>query len=195
MVDKIEALIKKYLENKVNPTGGTREDADYPTPLDLYRYVHQQLIGSEFERMLSFLRHNKDGQELVLRAREIMQDDEEWKKESVRPELIQDAKALMGKKTKEVHCPHCGKKITPFKTPPLSQKWRNLAWLFLAVASLGMSFIFRRYFIQCLVVTTLAGVKCIVEMRATKTQILIYKALSDQDPSEQHRLHTHSSHL
>ena len=195
MVDKLESLIKQFLENRPNPVSGRRPDADYPTPLDLFRYVSDQLAGSELERMLSFLRHNEGAQELVVRAREIVQNDEDWSREPVPPEWIAYAKALAGPKSRDAACPHCGKRITPFKKPLKSQRGQNLAWLVLAGAGLALSFIFPHYFIQSLVVTALAGVKCIVEMRATKTQILIYKALSADEGPEHQRLHPHVTHL
>ena len=191
-MDKIELLIKKYLENQSNRLTGVRKNVNYPTPLDLYHYLNEELEGAELERMLGFLRNNEEGQQLVIRARQIMQSEGEWEKEKITPDMVHKAKALMDPKTKSVPCPHCGKPITPFKKPLSSQQWANFAWLVLALVSLGLSFIFRHYFIQFLVVTALAGMKCIVEMRATKTQILIYKALSDDKGSEKHRLHEHS---
>ena len=196
MADKIELLIKKYLEGQAKQLTGRRENVNYPSSLDLYHYLNEELEGAELERMLGFLKNNEEGQELVIRAREIMQDQDEWEKETVSPDMVKKAKALMSSNTKNsVPCPHCGKPITPFKKPPSSQKWTNFAWLVLAIGSLALSFVFHHYFIQFLVVTALAGMKYIVEMRASKTQILIYKALTGEHGPEQHRLHQHSSRL
>ena len=168
---------------------------NYPTSVDLYRYLSDELEGPELEQMLGFLRHNEEGQELVVRARELMASEGDWMKESVPSDMVAQAKALMAPKNRSAACPHCGKPITPFKKPLSSQKWMNLVWLTLALGSLALSFVFHRYFIQFLVVTSLAGMKAIVEMRATKTQILIYKALNDAEGSDHHRLHQHSSRL
>ena len=54
--------------------------------------------------------------------------------------------------------------------------------------SFALSFVFRRYFMQFLVVTVLAGVKWVVEMRASKTQIMIYRALAEEPQEHTHRL-------
>jgi len=55
-----------------------------------------------------------------------------------------------------------------------------LAALLVLAASFALSFVLRRYFMQCLAVSVLCGVKAVVEMRALKTQVLIYKALSEE---------------
>ena len=191
MNDKIERLIKNYLEKQPRPAG-QRQLPHYPEPLELYRYLTDELQGGELEKMLNFLRNNEEGQVLVRSAREIMEKESGWEKESVPPDWIKVAKK-MGAKSQNTVCPHCGKPFTPFKKPLASQKWMNLAWLVLAAASFALSFVFRRYFMQFLVASTLAGIKAIVELRATKTHILIYKALSDE-PS-QYRLQDHSSRL
>ncbi len=88
-------------------------------------------------------------------------------------------------------CPHCGKPITAFKKPLASQRVWNALWLSAAIAAFAMSFVFPRYFFQYVALTVLFGVKWIVDQRATKTQILIYKALQD-DSESFHRQHTPS---
>ena len=193
-MDKIDALIKNYFEKQSTGVSGHREDALYPDTGVLLAYLDGKLHGEEQERMLVFLRNNADAQELVSRARELVGSERGWEGEKVPADLMEKAKALMRPKSAGA-CPHCGKAITPFKKPLAVQRWANLAWLLLAAGSFGGSFAFPRYFMQFLVVTVLAGVKGIAEMRATKTQILIYKALSEDPASEQHRLHHHSSRL
>lgn len=195
MADKLEQLIKQYLESRSNDRLERRENVNYPASIDLYRYLNDELEGAELERLLAFLKKNEEWQALVSRARQILSEEEGWKNENVPPDMIRKAQALMGSKTKSASCPHCGKPITPFKTPLSSQQWMNRAWLALTLGSLALSFVIHRYFIQCLVVTALAGMKCIVEMRATKTQILIYKALTATDGPEHHRLHHETSRL
>lgn len=127
---------------------------------------------------------------LEKQAREITGAQGEWEKESVPPDWIASAKAL-GARQKSASCPHCGKPITAFKKPLTAQKWTNFLWLSLASASFGLSFVFRGYFMQFLLVAMLAGIKAIVELRATKTQILIYKALSEEQDPTKHRLQHH----
>ncbi len=101
------------------------------------------------------------------------------------------------KKGNDIACPHCGKKITSFKKPLSRQYLWNALWLVTAAAGLGLSFVFKRYFLQFLVVSLLAGFKWIVDQKAMKTQILIYKALKEESesPSRSRDLHQHSTRL
>ena len=191
MPDKIDELIKQYLESSAGSTTGKRGNVNYPTSSDLYQYLNDELTGAELERMLVFLKTSPEAQALVIRARRLMKRDGGWENEKVASRDIDRARSLMGGGSKKAACPHCGKPITAFKKPLNSQKWTNLAWVLAAAASFALSFVFRRYFMQFLVVTVLAGVKALVELRATKTQILIYKSLSNEDKSQQ-RLHQHS---
>ena len=195
MADNIEQLLKQYLERSAGAVSERRENVNYPDTGDLYRYLNDELTGTELERMLAFLRDNEEGQTLVKNARRLMQSDGGWENENLDPKDIHRAGSLMSGTSQSALCPHCGKPVTSFKKPLSAQRWANLAWLALALAAFALSFIFRRYFMQFLVVTVLAGVKALVELRATKTQILIYKALSDEQDSHQQRLHQHSSRL
>ena len=195
MAEKIEQLIKKYLENKSDAVLGQRDDRNYPSTAELYGFLNDELEGVELEKMLRFLKNNADGQRLVQRARELLKGDGGWENEAVDPVMVQKARSLMGgQPQKSVVCPHCGKPITPFKRPLNRQKWVNLFWSLLTVSAFMLSFILRRYFMQCLAISVLAGIRWIVEMRAMKTQILIYKALSEDSPNER-GLHQHSSRL
>ena len=189
MSDKIEKLIKQYLEDSSGRVSGRREDLNYPSSADLNRYLQDELEGPELERMLVFLRGSVEGQALVTRARRLMESESGWENEKVAPESLSRAKSLMRGPSQSTQCPHCGKSITPFKRSLGPQKWTNLAWFLLALGGFLLSFVFRHYFIQFLVVTVLAGVKAIVEMRATRTQILIYKALTEDTAHGHSRLH------
>ena len=213
MTDKIEFLIKNYLENRKTSVSGQREDAIYPSPEVLYDYLTDELKGPELERMLAFLRNNSEAQQLISKSREIMDSESGWENEKVPQALLNQAKSLMRPRSlRSRHsaaalkallrqknaagvCPHCGKLITPFKRPLHSQQWKNVLWFGLAVLSFALSFVLRRFFYQFLAATLLFGFKWIVEQRATKTQIMIYKALSDDTGSERNRLHEHSPRL
>ena len=162
---------------------------NYPTSSDLYQYLNDELSGAELERMLIYLRDNAEGQALVSRARRLMKSEGGWENEKPEVLSIDRARSLMPDHTQKARCPHCGKPITPFKRPLGSQRWMNLAWMLVALASFALSFVFRRYFMQFLAVTVLAGVQGLVELRATKTQILIYKALQKEDSG---KIHQHS---
>ena len=112
----------------------------------------------------------------------------------VPPELVRRAKELMPETGPSANCPHCGKRITPFKKPPQAQKW-NVLWLLAGAAAFILSFAFARYFLQFLAVALFCGFKWALDRRALKTQILIYRALQEDDAAGQHRLHTPSSRL
>lgn len=114
---------------------------------------------------------------------------------AVPPGLIQKAKDLVpGPKPGMASCPHCGRPIgSPRK--PASGDW-NLLWLAASLVFFGLSFVFPDYFFQCLAASVICACKWIVERRARKTQILIYKALMEE-PGEGagHRLHRHTTRL
>ncbi|MGH7197617.1 MAG: hypothetical protein ACREH5_02605 [Candidatus Omnitrophota bacterium] len=117
-------------------------------------------------------------------------------RKEVPPFLVEKAKALMPGRP-GVACPHCGKPITPFKKPIRNQTLWNALWLILAAGSFALSFLFPGYFVQCVALAFLFGVKWIVDQRAAKTQVLIYKALQEEVSKEPaaRDLHRSSSHL
>ena len=110
-------------------------------------------------------------------------------------EWIQEAKNLFPKPV-IIQCPYCRKPITPFKRPLKTQNLINLLWLALSAVSFLCSFVARGYFFQCLALALFFGIKWAVDQKATKTQILIYKALKDDETATHHRdLHNKASHL
>ena len=119
--------------------------------------------------------------------------EEEVGRERVPARALERAKSLI---IGRIACPHCGKGITPFKKPYLRQKFLNGLWLVFSCAMFGLSFVFPHYFMQFLALTALFGFKWIVDQRATKSQILIYKALKDEHSLTGSRdLHNLPSHL
>ena len=125
---------------------------------------------------------------------------DDWIKEhlggsrEVPADLVQKAKDLVPGGRPSAVCPHCGGRITPFKKPPSRSRW-NLLWLGAAALSFALSYAFPHYFMQFLAVSLVSAFKWLVEHRAMKTQILIYKALAEDEGSEGSRLHRHASHL
>ena len=114
---------------------------------------------------------------------------------AVPTELVQKAKDLMSPSRPGVgKCPHCGKPVTPFKEGAVSGPWEAL-WLIAAGTALTASFFLRPYFMQFLVLALLFGFKGILDQRARKTKILIYKALSGDEDGKRHRLHQHTTRL
>ena len=122
----------------------------------------------------------------------------EWQKELPKtPETwVSRAKSLMSTQKSDLNCPHCGKGITPFKSPISKQVMLGWLWLGLSLAGFVASFPFKRYFFQCLAVCVIFGVKFIIDRKQTKTQILIYKTMeSDKGFQRQHDLQEHKSRL
>ncbi len=116
--------------------------------------------------------------------------------ENVSPELVAQVKALFPGAGRFA-CPHCGKSITPFKSPLATQKIKNILWAFLALTSFTGSFLAPRYFFQFLAAFLFFGFRWVVDQRATKTQIFVYKTLKDAEPSQvrDRDLHHPQSHL
>ena len=94
-----------------------------------------------------------------------------------------------------VNCPYCQKPITPFKKPLSRQKLLNFLWLAAGIGFFLFSFVIRQYFIQWVALGVLCFLKWIVDQKATKTQILIYKALSESGEEKTRHLHRTDSHL
>jgi hypothetical protein len=103
---------------------------------------------------------------------------------------VAEAKAL-GLKKNRLKCPHCGRGITPFKKPVKAQMYWNLLWLIFALVSFSLSFLFKAVFIQFLVLTVIFSLKLMVNQRAMRTQLLIYKALKEGEEQEQKSLVRH----
>ena len=114
------------------------------------------------------------------------------------PEALQHrAKRLLPGRS-DLSCPHCGKGITPFKKSLGSQKGMSVLWFALAVSAFALSFFVKPYFLQCVAVGILFGLKWVLAGRAARTQVLIYKALKEDQslPSRQpHDLHDSHSRL
>lgn len=117
--------------------------------------------------------------------------------EVVPPELVAKAKKLFSSPAQKLSCPHCGKAITPFKSPLSRQRIKNVVWAFLALACFGGSFLAPKYFFQFLAAFIFFGFRWILDQRATKTQIFVYKSLREGEASESkgRDLHQPSSHL
>lgn len=137
----------------------------------------------------------KDHLERKKTERDHVAEKEGLDRDNPPPEWVVRAKDMFPK-PEAVQCPYCRKPITPFKKSLKTQNLINFLWLALSVAAFAGSFIFRRYFFQCLALSLFFGIKWAIDLKATKTQILIYKALKDEDPDVHSRdLHKHSTHL
>ena len=190
-MDNLDSHIKDYLTDKASLPG---DRGAYPTSEDLYRFVMDELQGEALEKMAAHLRDHADDQAVVVKARELLKNERGAQGEPVPAEWIERAKSLMAPALK---CPHCGKAITPFKSPERTQKFRNAVLFLAAAAAFILSFAYRRYFFQFVALAVLLGVKWIVDQKSMKTQILIYRALrEDEGKTHPHKdLHRISSHL
>jgi hypothetical protein len=195
-MDKLETELKNFFLKKRTDLlkGAERASAAYPDATDLYLFVMDRLEGQALRRMLDYLKSHPDEQALVAQARELAEHSEEIEKEKVSLKAIQKAKSLVAAQ-KSPLCPHCGKPVTVFKKPLLRQRLENSGWLLGAVAAFGLSFVFKRYFMQCLVLALLAAVKWIVDERATRTRVMIYKALKEDSSDESKDLHRTAGRL
>lgn len=197
MTDRIDSDLKNYLSGeRKGLQEGDRQKTGYPSTEELYLFITDQLDGAALDRMITHLKNHPADQALVSKARGLLSDEVTAEGQKVPYETIQRAKSLMGEKAK-LTCPHCGKPITPFKKPAQKQLFWNTVWLSLGVIAFALSFVFRQYFLQFLALTLLFGVKWIVDQKAAKTQILIYKALKEEEHGANHSrdLHRTSSRL
>ncbi len=179
-MDTLDRTIKGYLEEKRGRLLSKDRGDEGPSTEELYLFITDELRGERLHKVLLYLKNNPDGQNLISEARRLLEKTDESAAEEVPRETILKAKGLVKEKN-ELKCPHCGKTITPFKNPLKDQLIKNTLWLFLAAGSLCLSFFVRRYFLQCIAASVFFGIKWVLDQRATKMQILIYKALKDDD--------------
>ena len=194
-MDSVEVKLKEYFEKERQRLGGGRREL-CPATEDFCHFIMDELKGEALQKMLSHLRSCAEDQALVIKARGLLGEEAAAPEQKVPPGLIQTTKDLF-RKTSQLSCPHCGKAITPFKKSPQKQSRLKWVWLALALTSFLLSFVFRGYFFQCLVLALLFGVKWIVDQKAARTQILIYKALKEGEDKAvgSKDLHRISSHL
>lgn len=184
-MEDLDSVLKDFLARRRNPPGGTRLEAEYPTSQDFHRFIMNEMNEAEEKKMLNHLKEYPEDQALVTQARQLIDQMAEADSQTVPSKTIRRAKALFGKENR-VQCPHCGKSITPFKQPPRLQLFWGALWLGLGLASFSLSFVFPGYFFQFLVAALLFGIKWIVDQKARKTQVLIYRALRE-DGGEGHK--------
>lgn len=190
-MDKIDQEIQAYLASRLR----SARDSEAPSAEDYYRFVTDELRGEELGRMLSYLQSSPEDQKFVLNLRQ-MAEKGEWDKIEVPENAVRKAKALAKGMTPATTCPHCGKGIRVSKAPLNQRLWMSILWFALAAVSFGASFVFKRYFMQCLALMLFFGFKWVMDLRQAKTQILVYKALqaSGEDSKHSH-LHRHERPL
>lgn len=178
-MDELEKQIKSFLVARRKGTDRHALD-EWPTSHEFYLFIEDKLEGEPLKKMLNLLRVDHQAQEFVKNIRQLTNQSLEMGQSTVPQDLIAQAQALIGKNT-SANCPHCGKAITTFKKPLKTQQLENGLWLCLLVGAFTLSFFFPRYFYQWLLLAALSGFKWALNSRATKTQIMIYKALKEDD--------------
>ena len=186
-MDTMDQEIKSYIAGQRQVMGLGRRKANlYPTETDFYLFLTDQLQSGELEKFLSHLKAHPEDQAVVVGARRLFSNMSEAEKESVPSDLLSKVrKQIPGKES--LDCPYCHKAITPFKKPLSRQKMLNLLWLVAGVALFSLSFLIKQFFIQWVVLGALCFIKWMVDQKNTNTQILIYKALSEETSSKINR--------
>ncbi len=194
-MDSLDKQIKAYFEKESDKILKKDRLERVPSVDAFYRFICGKMEGDDLERMLGYLKDHPEAQDLVSSARADLLSNDSSAVKMPPSSWVEDAKNLFTGGS-SVKCPHCGKSITPFKKPVQNQKMYNFLWITLSLLAFLSSFVFHRYFLQCLAVALFFGIKWIIDQRATKTQILIYKALKGEDPGVHSRhLHNHPTHL
>lgn len=170
-MDELDRLFQRHL----GPSGAARGPL---TDEDVRLFVENKLEGARLESVLERLAQNPDDREWVLAVRRRLAESAQIQSERVGEGLVRAASGNPISRLGSASCPHCGKAITPFKKSPDRQKLLLGLWAAIGLSAFVLSFMFPRYFLQCLTVTVLAGCKWIVDQRALKAQILVYRALS-----------------
>lgn len=154
---------------KRRPRAG--RDADAVSPEDVLRFVSGEMPAEELERFLERLSQDPDARDAVRIAREAAVVDPA----RIPSKLLERAKALR---------------------PGVSARRRFVwAWLAAAAISFAGSFAFPRWFLQFLALALFFGIKWIVEERAARSQVLLFKALSEEGQASDKRLQNRNPRL
>lgn len=163
-MEKLDDIILKYFEENSEPV--RNRSSDEPTAHDFCRYIRGELKGALAEKMAEFIASHRWAQDMVLDVSEALSSAEH----AAVPAHVEDRARSCFHGTKQA----AGRKHS-FPIAGLH------LWLVLSIACFGASFFIPRFFMQFLAAGVLFGVKWIVEHRARKTQIMIYRALEDKE--------------
>jgi hypothetical protein len=196
-MEPIDLAIKQYLENKRASGGldGVRLRMAVPSDEDFYLYIRGELDEQAAGRIQAYLQANTEDAAFVAKMRQLLTENEQLQKLDVPDQWVKQAKSMIKTDRRGAVCPHCLKPITPFKQSLAKQQKTSHLLLAGAVFCFGLSFVFPRYFIQCLVAGAFFGFKWIVDRQKVKTQIMIYKALTQEGEVSPNDLHPLKSRL
>ncbi len=194
-MDPIEQEIKSFVVQKRLSEGlGRRPTADYPTEQDFYRFVTDQMRDPELAKMLDHLTRHPADQDVAASARKLLTRMSEADTQTVPKDLLARVRSRIPA-SGSVLCPHCQKPFTPFKKPLARQRLLNVLWAAAGISFFFVSFLDRGHFVQWSALGALCLMKWIVDSKNTKTQILVYKALSESAADKTLHLHRTESHL
>ena len=194
-MDALEKEIMSFIARERQLPGlGKRSGAEYPATRDFYLYLTDNLSDAGLEKMLDHLKKYPEDQQVIITARGLLARLDEAQREKVPDVLLEKVLSRIPEKG-AVSCPYCQKSITPFKKPLGRQRFFNFLWLGAGILLFAFSFLMKHFFIQWTMLGALCVIKWIVDQKSTKTQIMIYKALSEEDNSKTRHLHRADSHL
>ncbi|MBI4432959.1 MAG: hypothetical protein HY592_05730 [Candidatus Omnitrophica bacterium] len=164
-MDVFEKQIKDFVIRQRAAKGMSRQLPEGgPSTEEFYRYLVDELKGEPFKKMVDHLRRHPDDVEVVLKARALWVNLSEAQGECAPEKAIRAAQGIFKEPKKTAVCP----------------KWLHRLYAAGMVAAFLGSFLLPRYFLQFLALAVLLGIKWIVDERAARTQILIYKALQEE---------------
>lgn len=155
-MDKEDQLLREYLKSKRESQS---LDSKAPSVEQYYRYLTGETNESETLWMEQYLVAHKEAQNLILHARELLEKRENSDKSRVPSELLNSV-----------------------KKPSKASKSASWAVFYYSLSGISfiLSFLVHRYYMQFLVLALLFGLKAILDQRAHRTQVLVYKALQNQ---------------
>ncbi len=157
-------------------------DSKAPSVEALCDYLTGRLDAKSHEEVARYFEEHPDETFFIEKAKELLSSKSSQEDMAVPEEWVERAKNLMKKNQAQnkARCPHCGGAITPFKKPLGSQRFLIVLWSALALTAFTLSFVIRHYFVQWTALALVFAVKAMIDQRSAKTQILIYKALSEE---------------
>jgi hypothetical protein len=163
--NNIDRLIKEYLEKTMfNSDKENMHLQNCPNELELCDYLENRLNPEKQKQVLEHITECSHCLCLLALTQRTIQESKDFPSH----EMIKRAKNIMPKKSK--------KKIL------------NYMWPIFTFISVGLSFIFTRYFIQFLVLAVIFGVKWVFDTGSTQTLIMIYEAWRKKDKTTAQRI-------
>ena len=133
--------------------------ADCPSERELWAYLEGALESSQEEAISHHVAGCHACLDSLLLAQEVRPGIGFDPREGVKEDLIRKVKALASRKGSP-------KERVPF---------RKHRWLLLALVCIGTSFFVPRYFLQCLLLASIFGIKWVFDSAANRTLIVMYE--------------------